>query len=174
MTVKMSEKEKIEKATAEGFLDLFNGHYNATYSIIELGDAPDIKCIDSNGDELNIEITLTEDSKRDIQASMGRSDHRSVAALEEHNAKVAEGINNPQFGSLSGNVLDQVVSTINKKLIKRYGLNTALVVRDTSGADWEWEHVIEDIKNNLDLSSNPFDRGIWILNLAKTKLYQVV
>jgi len=169
----MNEKEKIEKSTAEGFLTLFNSHFGATFSIYKLCDAPDVKCQNSEGEELNLEVTLTEDRSKDIQASLGRSNHRSVEALEEHNKKVAEGKEQPLFSSLSGNVLEQAASRINEKLIKRYGSNTALVVRDTSGVDWEWDSVIEDLKNKLNLENNPFDKGIWILNLAKTKLYQV-
>ena len=170
----MSEKEKIEEATAEGFLNLFNGHFNTTFTIYEIGDAPDIKCQDKKGNQLNLEITLTEDRPRDIQASLGRSNHKSIKALEEHNRKVAAGLEKPQFSSLSDNVLEQAASRINVKLLKRYGPNTALVVRDTSGVDWEWDVNVEELKNKLELESNPFDKGIWILNLAKTKLYQVI
>jgi hypothetical protein len=50
----------------------------------------------------------------------------------------------------------------------------ALVVRDISGVDWEWDSVAEDLKKILSLKTNPFDKGIWILNRAKTKLYHIV
>ena len=69
----MKEKERIEKATAEGFLQLFNGHYNTTFDIVKLTDAPDVRCQDANGDTLNLEITLTQDQDQDIQALLGRS-----------------------------------------------------------------------------------------------------
>jgi hypothetical protein len=169
----MTEKEKIEKATAEGFLELYNGHFNTTFSIFELGDAPDIKCRDNEGNELNIEVTLTEDNPRDIQASLGRSEHKSLEALKKHNQNVAAGLEKPQFSSLSGNVLEQVAKRINEKLLKRYGANTALVVRDTSGVDWEWDTVIDELIGKINIKNNPFNMGIWILNLAKTTLYKV-
>lgn len=170
----MTEKEQIEKSTAEGFLKLFNDHYETDYEIIELGDAPDIRCQSSSGEKLNLEITVTEDKTLDIKASLGRSDHRSLEALREHVNNVKKGKERPKFSSLSGNVLQQAAGRINKKLLKRYGSNTALVVRDVSGVDWDWDIVIEDLKNELQLQSNPFDRGIWIVNRVKTRLFQVV
>jgi hypothetical protein len=56
----------------------------------------------------------------------------------------------------------------------RYGASTALVVRDTSGVEWNWGLVVNELKMKLDLAQNPFDKGIWILNRSKTKLYQIV
>lgn len=170
----MNEKQRIERATAEGFLLIFNRHFGTDYRIVELGDAPDVRCQSSKGDELNLEITMTEDRPRDIQASLGRSNHRSVEALAEHNKRVAEGKEKPQFSSLSGNVLTQAADRINEKLIKSYGQNTALVVRDTSGVDWDWDFVMEELKEKTKSERNPFDKGVWILNRAKTKLYQVI
>lgn len=170
----MNEKQGIERASAEGFLLLFNRHFGTDYRILEVGDVPDVRCQNSKGEELNLEITLTEDRPRDIKASLGRSNHRSIEALAEHNKRVAEGKEKSQFNSLSGNVLEQATHRINKKLLKSYGPNTALVVRDTSGVDWNWELVIEELKEKTKSQRSPFDKGIWILNLDKTKLYQVI
>ncbi len=152
---------------------LLNRHLGADYRIIEFGDAPDVRCQNSKGEGLNLEITLTEDRPRDIQAALGRSNHKSIEALAEHNKRVAEGKEKPQFNALSGNVLNQIIGRIKAKLDKTYGPNTALLVRDTSGVDWDWEFVIDEVKEEIKAERNPFDKGIWILNLAKTKLYQV-
>lgn len=170
----MNEKQRIEQASAEGFLLLYNRRYCADYRIVELGDAPDVRCQSSSGEELNLEITLTEDRPRDIQASLGRSNHKSVEALAEHNKKVAEGKEKPQFSSLSENVLAQAADRINEKLVKSYGPNTALVVRDTSVLDWDWDSAIEELKGKTKSKKSPFTKGIWILNYAKTQLYQVI
>lgn len=170
----MDEKKAIEKATAEGFLKLFNGHFRADFAIVELGDTPDVRCRDSRSNELNLEITLTEDHARDIQAALGRSNHKSIEALKLHNERVAQGKEKPQFSALLGNVLDHAAERISEKLLKSYGSNVALVVRDSSGVDWEWDSVIDDLKAKLNLARNPFDKGIWILNVSKTKLYQVI
>lgn len=169
----MNEKKRIEHGTAVGFLKLFNGKTGSNFKITELGDAPDVKCQDSKGNQLNLEITLTEDRPRDIQAIMGRSNHLSVEALKEHNKNVAAGKEKPRLSSLSGNALDHVVGRIKSKLMMSYGPSTALVVRDTSGVDWDWELVIKGIADRLKNERNPFDCGIWILNIDKTKLYQV-
>ena len=54
-----------------------------------------------------------------------------------------------------------------------YGPNAALVVRDTSGGDWDWDDVIPVIRSRLDLSTSPFSDGIWVLSRAKDRLFQI-
>ena len=159
----MNEDQRIERATAEGFLLLFNQQLGADYEIVETADAPDIRCQDSIGRALNLEITLTEDRESDIKAALGRSDHRNA---ENFNPSLPAS-------SLQDDVLKQAVERINKKLRMRYGASTALVVRDASGVEWDWDLVVDELKMKLDLARNPFDKGIWILNRFKTKLYQV-
>jgi hypothetical protein len=170
----VNEKKQIEQSTAEGFLGLFNARFGTDFKILNLGDAPDVRCQDSRGKELNVEITLTEDLPRDIQAALGRSNHRSIEALRERNKKVAEGNAEPRFSSLSENVLDRVVERIEAKLLNCYGANSSLVVCDISGVDWDWDIVIQELLEKLDLKRNPFDKGIWIVNRYKTKLYAVI
>ena len=77
----MDEKAAIERATAEGFLRLYNKETGNTFVVTGVGDAPDIKCQDNQGKTLNLEISLTEDRPRDIQAALGRSEHRSPHAI---------------------------------------------------------------------------------------------
>jgi hypothetical protein len=170
----VDEKKAIEKATAEGFLKLFNEHFRTDFAIVNHFDAPDVRCRDSRSNELNLEITLTEDQALDIQAILGRSNHKSIEALKLHNERIAQGKERPHFSALLGNVLDHAAKRINEKLLKSYGSNVALVVRDSSLLDWEWDSVIDDLKAKLNLARNPFDKGIWILNMSKTKLYQVI
>jgi len=101
----MNEKQKIEQASAEGFIELFNQQFGTDYQIVELGDAPDVRCQDSKGTKLNLEITLTEDRDLDIKAILGKSSHRSTKALAEHNKRVTQGKEKPQSSCLSGKVL---------------------------------------------------------------------
>lgn len=169
----MTEKERIELATAEGFLRLYNSHFGTDFAVVEHSDAPDIRCRDSTGKRLNLEMTSTEDQPRDIQARLGRSNHKSIDALAEHNRRVAEGKERPQMNCLSGNVLEQLIGRVMEKARKAYGADTALVIRDTSGVDWDWDHVLPDIQVRVSDATQGFDKGIWILNLAKTKLYRV-
>lgn len=149
--------------TAEGFLGLFNQQFGTDYKVVELGDAPDVRCQDSKGRALGLEITLTEDRLRDIQAALGRSDHRN-----------AEDFSLSTGSSLQGNVLEQAAKRIRAKLYKRYGTSTALIVRDTSSVEWNWSVVIDALRGELNLEQNPFDEGVWILNRAKTKIYQIM
>ena len=84
----MKEKEQIEKCTAEIFLKLYNEKYSETFSIQSISDAPDVKCKNSEGIELNLEITLTEDKKNDIAALLGRANDRSIESLRQHIEKL--------------------------------------------------------------------------------------
>ena len=72
----MTEKEKIEKATAEKFLAAYNANSNTAFEIKEQSDSPDIVCEDKDGNQLKLEITLTEDQDNDIKALLGRSERQ--------------------------------------------------------------------------------------------------
>ncbi|MGB2869045.1 MAG: hypothetical protein WBD36_11380 [Bacteroidota bacterium] len=70
-------------------------------------------------------------------------------------------------------MLDQAVNRVAKKLTKRYGPNTALVVRNASPIPWNWDNVKDKFLARLDLSANPFDMGIWILDFEKSRLHEI-
>ncbi len=174
---KLSEKKMIEKVTAEKFLTFYNSQIGTSYSIVELRESPDVRCIDSDGNKLNLEITLSEDRNGDIQSLLGRSDHQSIDrswdGLRSHLERVKQGKESifDRVSCLSGNVSSMMVMRIREKLKMVYGPKTALVVRDTSPVNWDWNFVIDDIKIQLNLSQNPFDKGIWIL--SDSKLFRV-
>lgn len=162
----MSEKEQIERETVEAFLRVYNAQAGASYRIVRHQDSPDFLCVDVAGDALGIEVTLTEDRPGDIQALLGRSESRSVATLEKFLEEVRAGKRDirEREVSMAGTALAIIMERVAKKLAKDYGRNVALVVRDTSGCEWSWELVIEEMRQSLDLSRLPFDRGIWILS----------
>ncbi len=172
----MNEKEAIEKATADAFIELYNSKMGTSFSIVEYTDAPDIRCEDSEGNTFNFEITLTEDRPGDIQAALGRSDHRSTEALRRHRSDVKAGKADPLKGvsCLQGNVSAMIVSRIQRKLEKDYGFNVALVVRDSPGVNWNWVMVCDQIKSMLNLERNPFDKGIWVIPDSEDKIIRLV
>lgn len=170
----MRETEKIEKGTAEGFLALYNQHFGTDFETVEVSDAPDVRCADSHGNRLNIEVTATEDRPGDIQALLQRSQSRSPEALQAHLDRVARGEEPLEFSSLSDEVLDHLVERIQHKMKKDYGQDVALVVRDTSGVDWEWNEVAPAIAARIDSRHNPFQRGIWVLSRTKDRLFKIV
>jgi hypothetical protein len=174
--VTLSEKEAIEKATADSFIELYNYEMGTFFSIVEYSDAPDIRCKDPKGNIFNFEITLTEDRPKDIQAALGRSNHRSIDALRQHLADVRVGKVNSldRVSCLQGNVINMLVGRILSKLQKDYGSNVALVIRDTSPVCWDWDFVVEQIKSMLNLQRNPFDKGIWIISFRKDKIFRLV
>ncbi len=174
----LSEKKQIEKATAEGFLNLYNAKMKTSYyfnKLLEPQD-PDVQCVDSDGNILYLEIMMTEGQHGDIKALLGRSDHRNIESLQAHRAKVEAG-KTSEFewvDSLPGNISVMLLNRIRAKLKKDYGPNTALVVRAMCPEDPDWELELDNIKAQLDLSRNPFDKGIWILSRCKDILFRVV
>ena len=169
----MNEKQAIEKGTAEGFLAIYNQLHGTNFEIVEMSDAPDARCADSHGNILNLEITTTEDRPWDIKALLGRSNSRSLEALRTHVDGVARGEERSQFSSLSHEVSDQLVERLRDKMKNDYGPNAALVVRDSSGVDWDWDDVVPSIRSRIDSWNNPFFRGIWLLSRVKDRLFQV-
>jgi hypothetical protein len=172
----ITEKQQIEQATVEAFLNLYNQRLETDFKVTSFADegtVPDAACKNTNGDELNIEVTMTEDMPMDIQSLLGRSEHKSVEAVRARLDRVKAGLEPIWYSSLDGNVLDQIVDRISKKWRKRYGPNTALVIRDASPLPWSWDSVVDKVRSRLDLSSTPFDRGIWILNYDKSLLYEI-
>lgn len=172
----MNEKEAIERATADAFVELYNRDMGTSYSVVEYSDAPDIRCKDPEGRAFNFEITLTEDRPKDIQAALGRSKHRSVDALRQHLADVRAGKANPleRVSCLQGNVVDMIVDRIQPKLQKDYGSSVALVIHDSSPLCWDWDLVVYQIRGTLNLQKNPFDKGIWIISFRKDKICQII
>ena len=172
----MGEKEKIERATADAFLLLYNEEQGADYAVKEYSDKPDIRCIDSKGNKFNFEITLTEDRPGDIKARLGRSEDRSLEALEAHLKRVKAGLEDPlaNVSRLDTNVTDILIQRIVPKMMKRYGPNTALVVRATSGVDWDWNLMAGKIKQRLSDLENPYDKGIWLISTMKDRIFRLV
>ena len=161
----MNEKEQIEKATAEDFLEIYNKKFKKSFVINKLSDSPDVVCADEYGVKFNLEITMTEDNYGDIKALLGRSEHKDLEYIKIHGAGPASELN--------GNVINNVFERISEKMKKDYGTRVALVVRDTSGVGWDWDFVIDDIKNKISNFKNPFDLGIWILS-PKKEIYRVI
>jgi hypothetical protein len=159
----VTEKEKIEKATAEAFVELYNNSSRTSFRIVEYADSPDVRCEDSFGNKLAFEITMTEDRVGDIQARLGRSNQRDPEALRKRLGS-----------SLAGNVSAIAAQRIQAKLNKDYGSNVALVVRDTSGVPWDWDLAIDEIVSLLNLDHNPFDCGIWIVSSSKDQLFRII
>ena len=161
----MNEKEQIEKAIAEEFLEVYNSEFNKSFTIQMISDKPDIICADCNGEKFNLEITMTEDRSGDIKALLGRSDHKNLEYIKIHGMGPASELN--------GNVINNVCKRILDKMNKDYGMKVALVLRDTSGVGWDWDFVIDDIKNRVTGLKNPFDLGIWILS-PKKEIYRII
>jgi len=170
----MNEKEAIERATAEAFLDHYNDTHVTLFRVTEHGDAPDIIARDELGNRLQLEIVMTEDRVGDIKATLGRSDSRSIESLRRHVELVRQGKAEPRASSLATNVTESLKQRLQAKMKKRYGPNTALVIRDTSGVDWDWDLVVDEIKASFGDQLNPFDRGIWLLNRSKDRLFQLL
>ena len=150
----MTEKERIEKFTAEKFIEVYNIRFNTTFAIEEHSDKPDFICEDKSGNKLNLEVTLTEDRDNDIKASLGRSEHKNLEYVRKHGMGPAS--------ALSGNVMEHAYNRISEKMSKNYGKNVALVLRDASPLEWNWDICLQELKKKLENKPNSFDKGIWI------------
>jgi hypothetical protein len=173
----MTEVEEIEKVGIESFLPQYNHRMGTDYRAVRFakkGEAPDAICRDSTGNHIQIEVTLTEDNPMDLPAQLGRSEHKSLDAVQRRMDRVKLGLEPIWFSSLEGNVLEMAVSRITSKYDKRYGPRTLLLVRDTSPLNWDWSNVIDKLRSKVDLPSNPFDLGIWILNFDKSNIFEIV
>lgn len=166
----MDEKGQIEWATAEAFLDIYNENHGNDYKVIEHSDSPDFCCENISKDRLNLEITLIEDQDGAIQALLGRSNNFSLDELKRHIASVKAGKEEPLFTS-SQEAATRLKNRICEKLKKDYGPSVALVVRDTSRLDLEWDSQIGDISEwirmKIEKRKSPFDKGVWIFNKDK-------
>ena len=108
---------------------------------------------------MQVEVTLTEDNPNDLAWSLGRQDKRPNRT--------------PSGNCLQRNVLNQLINRLDDKNLKRYGKDTALVIRDSSGVDWNWEYVAEEIRYIMGQRFDPYDMGIWILNRTKSQLIRL-
>ena len=173
-TSKYSETQQIELATAQAFFALYNAQHATFYVVNRVAgpnEVPDIFASDSNGCKFNLEITLTEDRPGNIAALLGRSNSLSIEKLKQENEAVRAGKAQARINSLQGNALPVLLDRIGKKLNKTYGINTALVVRDTSF--WDWELIVPLIQAHLNSKVVAFDLGIWLLNGEKTAIFQL-
>ena len=174
----MSEKEEIEQSTAKHFLELYNKEYQTEYYIVEHSDSPDILCKDKEENIFNIEITMTQDKDKDIQALLGRSNHKSVEVLKEKMRKYKNGeisFEEIRGTSFSDNSIPMLLEAIRKKSSKDYGNNVALVIRDTSPLGWDYTIHLNDIREQIQaiFTKKVFDKGIWLINLNLNKIYQL-
>lgn len=154
-----SEKQRIEKTTVDAFVPLFNISQGQDYAILQYGDAPDAECQNRSGQVMQVEVTLSEDNLGDLAWSLGRCDKRPKRT--------------PPGNCLQRNALNQLLGRLDDKILKRYGKDTALVIRDSSGVDWDWEYVAVEIRSALGQRFNPYDMGIWILNCTKSRLFRL-
>lgn len=171
----LSEKKAIELGTAEGFLHLYNAERGTSFRVVRDGDTPDIECEDRDGRKLNLEITLTEDRPCDIQALVGRSAGRSIEALRAHveDARMSQAHPLAHVSSLTGDVTAALSVRLRSKFRMRYGTHTALVIRDCSGVDWDWDLELPNIRVELASEIIPFDEGVWIVNRTKDRLFRL-
>jgi hypothetical protein len=172
----MTEKERIEKNTADAFIQLYNSKMHTTFKIKDYSDSPDIRCQDSKGEIFNFEITLTEDFPGNIKAALGRSDENDLYKLKKLLTDVRAGKANIMEGAsiLSENVYNILIDRIKAKLYKDYGKNVGLVVRDTSDFPWNWEEIKVSLINEINKHSNPFDKGIWIISNSKDEIFRII
>jgi len=158
----MTEKKTMERATAEAFLAFYNNKMNTSFEIKEYSDAPDIRCEDSNGNKLNLEITSTEDfpSTKDVPGDI-------QSAYRDNKV--------PCVRDFDG-ACDTLFQRICAKAKKDYGPDVALVIQNFSAVGWCRE-VAEKTKvrfsNSLDKLNPSFDKGIWLIACGRNEIFPI-
>lgn len=158
-TDKLNEKQRIEKGTAEIFLNVYNNRVGCDFIVERLGDQgngePDVICRSHNtGERLSLEVTCLEDVYGDTAYRLGR--------LEKPMSK--SGLPGRSFDF---DTLPRIFERLSDKCQKRFGANVALVLRQVSGIPWDFEVELGKIRALIDLRNNPYDKGIWILSIQR-------
>jgi len=150
----LSEKQQIEKATAEIFLPIYNGMKGTDFEIVELGDAPDIQCKDrKSGKPLDLVIGLIEDLKGEIGEELDRG--KNPPSSEIH----------MPVRSFFEDAIPNYCKVIEKKMQSSYGPHTALVLRQHAPiwGPFEWQIAKPQFADLLAGSQSKFDAGVWII-----------
>ena len=150
------EKVAVERATAGRFLKVYNQQHDTEFGINELGDSPDVRCIDGRtSDILNLEICVLEDIPGYARWRLGRGPKPT-------------GRFGSSYRSFSEEVLSELRNRLRDKLTKRYGSKTALVIRQLSPC-WDrddWNRFLANLSwGELGYEPGTFDRGVWLLTL---------
>lgn len=156
---KLKEKQRIEKGTAEIFLNAYNNRLGCDFAIERLGDQgkgePDVICKNpKTGEKLSLEVTCLEDVHGDTGYRLGRL----VKPISK------SGLTGRSFDF---DTLPRIVDRIRVKCQKRFGAHVALVLRQVSGIPWDFDLELRKIRALIDLRNNPYDKGIWILSIQR-------
>ncbi len=155
------KKRKIEMCTGRAFLEMYNKYKEENYLIAKHTDCPDLYCTNMKKEILNIEITLTQDDEKCIDCLLN---HKKVPKETNKVYRLDVGIKN----NLVNRIRDKIDKTKHYK-----DDNLALVVRDTSRLDWDWQ--LSGIYGDLSQVSalKYFNRGIWLINNDKNMLFEL-
>ena len=154
------ETKAIENATVTGFLKLYNLQRKDDFSITEHRDyeSPDFVCTNSGGQRLYVEATTAHDREGDMAVLLGRASSRKA----------------PKSVRLRDYVLANLIAAIHKKSLSRHQKHTALVIRHSSGVDWDWEMEMSEIRSRLSDVVCPFDEGVWIIDRTMTRIWRLL
>lgn len=157
---KLNKTQRIEKGTAEMFLNVYNNSFGCDFAIERLGEQgngePDIICKNlKTGEKLSLEVTCLEDVYSDTGYRLGHLKDKPMSK---------SGLTGRSFYF---DTLPRIFERLSDKCQKRFGANVALVLRQVSGIPWDFELELGRIRALIDLRNNPYDKGIWILSIQR-------
>ena len=151
----MNENEKIERGTAEKFLQLYNQQMATSYTIVCHSDNPDFQCKDNaTGEQMGLEVTNLEDVSGDLKYILGRGQGQGVRCFNE-------------------DTLERFRQRVAEKCRKDYGPNVALVLRQVAPlwSDVDWEMYREDFQVLIPAECKKiYSKGIWVLTWKETPI----
>ncbi len=150
----LSEKKRIEIATATSFLQIYNLRNGTNYEPVEIQDTPDVRCQDRSSQEiLELEITLLEDRPDDVAYVLGRVEVKDELSI----ARVID---------FKRDVIPRLIERLEDKLLSAYGERTALLIRQV-GPIWtvsDWQREAPAVASQvLAGREKHYGMGVWIL-----------
>ncbi|GEM_PF-1828077 len=150
----LSEKQRIEYATATAFLHHYNEMRDKHFKVVKLGDFPDVHCKDTLTDEsLKLEVTLIEDRLGDIKYVLGRR-------------TIPDEILLSKTIDFAADVIPRLIERLKDKLLSSYGADTALLIYQVSPL-WtaaDWQRNVSKIQYEIFTGKESnYGRGVWII-----------
>ena len=150
--------KEIEKDVARRFLNLYNLRIGTSFEVIEVGETPDIRCIEkNNGKNLDLEITilqnLDEDARKEFERIKGERDSLGTSLGMRGNFE---------------EILSNLKKVLDKKLKSNYeGTPTALVIGRVTSIwscnDWQTlPGIKETVRGLIQGKEKRYPMGIWM------------
>lgn len=153
----MAEKESLEHATLQKFIDAYNAeHGDAPLHLVRMGDAPD-GIVRMGPNEIGIEIAHVYGTDFDARNRLGRAG--DVATIQDDASLWKRHIDNATI-PLDQRILTSLKRVLKKKAQKQYGGDCWLLLRNAFPL-WAKSDFLQHM-NRIQIPEHEYDQ-IWLL-----------